>query len=79
MVSILKALAKNGRCVLCTIYQPASETFALFDDVIFIAKGAIVYHGPVSGVKTYFSKQGYTCPDNYNPSDYVMTLIQTLV
>jgi ABC-type multidrug transport system ATPase subunit/ABC-type multidrug transport system permease subunit len=78
LVQLLKNLAKNGRCVLSTIHQPASETFALFDDVIFIAKGAIVYHGPVSGVTAYFSNLGYPCPENYNPADFVMTLIQTL-
>ena len=78
LVALLKSLAKEGRCVMSTIHQPASETFALFDDVIFIAKGAIVYHGPVHDVKKYFAKAGYPCPDNYNPADFVMTLIQTL-
>ena len=78
LVSLLKTLAGNGRCVLSTIHQPASETFALFDDVIFLAKGAMIYHGPVKNVREYFGKFGHKCPDNFNPADFVMNLIQTL-
>ena len=78
LVSLLKTLAEHGRCVVSTIHQPASETFALFDDVLFLAKGYLIYHGPVSGVRTYFASHGHVCPENYNPSDFVMMIIQTL-
>ena len=38
--------------------------------------GRILYQGPVSNVTNYFSGFGYSCPVNFNPSDYVMTLSQ---
>ena len=40
-------------------------------------KGEIFYQGSVNQIVNYFSKFDYICPANYNPSDYVMFLIQT--
>ncbi|XP_049931582.1 pleiotropic drug resistance protein 3-like isoform X2 [Nymphaea colorata] len=34
--------------VLISLLQPAPETFDLFDDLILMAGGKIVYHGPLS-------------------------------
>lgn len=77
-VKLLKSLAKNDNAaVLCTIHQPSSEIFYLFDTCIFMREGKIFYQGAVSDITNYFNKFDYTCPNNYNPSDYVMFLIQT--
>jgi ABC-type multidrug transport system ATPase subunit/ABC-type multidrug transport system permease subunit len=76
IVSMMKKLAHEGRCVLSTIHQPSSETFALFDDVIFMVKGAIVYHGPVGKVREHFGNLGFVCPEKYNICDYVMGVMQ---
>ena len=40
-------------------------------------KGEIFYQGQVKTIVDYFNKFDYVCPANYNPSDYVMFLIQT--
>ena len=63
--------------VLCTIHQPSSDIFVLFDQVIFMKEGRIFYQGETSTLVSYFSKFGYDCPTNYNPADYVMLLSQT--
>ena len=39
--------------------------------------GVIFYQGPVQDIASYFSRFGYDCPTNYNPSDFVMHLSQT--
>lgn len=77
-VSLLKKVASNSRtAVLCTIHQPSSEVFFLFDQIIFLKNGRIFYQGPVDQVTSYFGKFDYVCPNNYNPSDYVMFINQT--
>ena len=63
--------------VLCTIHQPSSEVFHEFDIVIFMKAGRIFYQGPVSSLNSYFASKGYNCPQDYNPCDFVMTIIQT--
>ena len=40
-------------------------------------EGKIFYQGAVNDITNYFNKFDYICPNNYNPSDYVMFLIQT--
>jgi ABC-type multidrug transport system ATPase subunit len=77
MVKLLKAVAQSNAAVLCTIHQPSSEVFLLFDLVIFMVDGLVFYQGPVEGITPYFSRFGYDCPSNYNPSDFVMHLSQT--
>jgi ABC-type multidrug transport system ATPase subunit len=78
MIQLLKKLAAESTAVLCTIHQPSSEVFELFDTAIFMKDGMIFYHGPVPDITRYFSSFDYHCPANYNPSDYVMFLTQTV-
>jgi len=76
LITLMKRVAGFGCTVLLTIHQPSSETFVLFDTVIFMKAGRIVYHDAVPTIKPYFTKCGYHCPENYNPADFVMSLIQ---
>lgn len=72
VASILATVAhKYQRTIVCTIHQPSSEVFALFDDVIALAEGSVVYHGPVPRMVAYFDALGYSCPDNWNPTDFL--------
>jgi ABC-type multidrug transport system ATPase subunit len=32
VIQALKSMVKNGRTILCTIHQPPSEVFELFDE-----------------------------------------------
>uniref|UniRef100_A0A7S3YF66 ABC transporter domain-containing protein n=1 Tax=Lotharella globosa TaxID=91324 RepID=A0A7S3YF66_9EUKA len=75
---ILKKLCKRGCSVVCTIHQPSSEIFHLFDKTLLIQSGYIVYHGAVNDMPAYFDSLGekYACPPNYNPADHVMFLMQ---
>ena len=78
LIRMTRTIADTGKTVVCVIHQPSSEVFELFDDVICMSKGHIVYHGSVEGLVGYFSAQGYKCPTDYNPSDYVMYVLQTI-
>lgn len=78
LVNLLQKVAQNTKiAVLCTIHQPSSEVFFRFDNVIFMKDGYVFYQGPVKDIVPYFSKFGYECPNNYNPSDFIMFLSQT--
>lgn len=77
LVQLLRSIAKTNCTVLCTIHQPSSEVFYLFDMAIFMLEGRILYQGPVENINDHFNKAGYKCPANYNPADYVMFISQT--
>uniref|UniRef100_A0A0P5IC49 Protein white n=1 Tax=Daphnia magna TaxID=35525 RepID=A0A0P5IC49_9CRUS len=70
IVQVLKNIASTGKTVVCTIHQPSSEVFALFDRILLMAEGRTAFLGPVSEALSFFSSQGLPCPPNYNPADY---------
>ena len=78
LIQLLKETAKLNTAVLCTIHQPSSEVFFLFDQVIFMKSGRIFYQGSTQGLHDRFNKLDLPCPANYNPADHVMSLSQQL-
>ena len=73
---LLKEMAnKQGRTVVATIHQPSSEIFHLFDDLLILAEGEIMYYGNASDAVDYFGRLGYQCPRYTNPADYIFMRI----
>ncbi|XP_011019747.1 PREDICTED: pleiotropic drug resistance protein 1-like [Populus euphratica] len=60
----------NGT-TLISLLQPAPETFALFDDVILLSDGLIVYHGPRENVLEFFESLGFKCPERKGVADFL--------
>ena len=77
LIKLLKVVATDGAAVLCTIHQPSSEVFHIFDLVLFLQAGRVLYNGSVDNLVSYLGKFDYECPERYNPSDFVMMLCQT--
>lgn len=76
LVNLMERVAARNCTILLTIHQPSSETFFLFDSVIFMKEGRILYQGPPTNIVHHYAKFGYHCPSNYNPADFVMSLSQ---
>jgi len=75
IVKLLKRYAGVGRTILCTIHQPSSELFALFDYICIMAEGKCAYIGTAEGCLRSFAEAGFPSPENYNPFDhYIFTL-----
>ncbi|EEY55167.1 ATP-binding Cassette (ABC) Superfamily [Phytophthora infestans T30-4] len=47
------------KTVVIALLQPAPEVVALFDDLLILNAGEIMYHGPMSEVVPYFSGLGF--------------------
>ncbi|XP_053202070.1 protein white-like [Panonychus citri] len=56
VISVLKSLASEQRTIICTIHQPSSEIFKLFDKIMLIADGRLAFFG-TSGQAIDFSHQ----------------------
>ncbi|OQR88557.1 ATP-binding Cassette (ABC) Superfamily, partial [Achlya hypogyna] len=78
VIQMLQKLAREGRTVIATIHQPASELFVLFDKLVLLSDGQLVYNGKASEAVEYFASQGYPCPNYMNPTDYFMRQIIVL-
>eukprot|EP01102_Stenamoeba_stenopodia_P021037 TRINITY_DN8378_c0_g1_i1.p1 TRINITY_DN8378_c0_g1~~TRINITY_DN8378_c0_g1_i1.p1 ORF type:complete len:700 (-),score=167.09 TRINITY_DN8378_c0_g1_i1:40-2139(-) len=75
LLSTLQAIAKQGRTIITTIHQPSSQIFAMFDKILLMCEGNMVYYGPAKEVVSYFSRLGHECPINYNPADFMLGLL----
>ena len=56
LVIMLKDLTMRGKTVVCTIHQPSSESFALFDRLVLLAEGRIAYQGSANGALSFFER-----------------------
>ncbi|KHJ83313.1 ABC-2 type transporter [Oesophagostomum dentatum] len=72
VVQVLSKLAKSGRTVVCTIHQPASQLYLMFDRVMFLAGGRTAFLGSPRDCIQFFEDCGAPCPHNYNPADLII-------
>lgn len=75
VVECLVTLARNyHRTVVCTIHQPRSNIFALFDQLVLLAKGHLVFSGETRKLNAHLKSLGHTCPEGFNMADYMLDL-----
>ncbi|KAK0572798.1 hypothetical protein LWI29_037469 [Acer saccharum] len=63
----------NGTAVI-SLLQPAPETYQLFDDIILLSDGQIVYQGPRENVLEFFEHMGFKCPERKGVADFLQEL-----
>eukprot|EP01097_Dermamoeba_algensis_P008191 TRINITY_DN535_c0_g2_i1.p1 TRINITY_DN535_c0_g2~~TRINITY_DN535_c0_g2_i1.p1 ORF type:complete len:502 (-),score=110.74 TRINITY_DN535_c0_g2_i1:891-2396(-) len=76
VVKHLINLTHQGKTVICTIHQPRSNLFKLFDLLLLMREGKCVYFGPASESTNYFSSLGFDCPNLTNPADHFLDVLQ---
>ncbi|CCF58742.1 hypothetical protein KAFR_0F01460 [Kazachstania africana CBS 2517] len=75
VVECLVRLAKAyNRTLVLSIHQPRSNIFNLFDKLILLSEGEMVYSGDVIRVNEFLLNIGYKCPSNYNIADYLIDI-----
>ncbi|KAG0366744.1 hypothetical protein BC939DRAFT_467473 [Gamsiella multidivaricata] len=75
VVECLVTLARTyNRTVVCTIHQPRSNIFALFDQLVLMAKGHLVYSGETRNLSGHLQSLGHACPEGFNMADYMLDL-----
>ena len=45
VVEVLRDMALAGRTIVCTIHQPSSDVFSIFDQLLLMADGRVAYMG----------------------------------
>ncbi|KAI3966424.1 hypothetical protein MKW92_035642 [Papaver armeniacum] len=57
--------------MIISLLQPAPETFDLFDDIILLSEGEIIYQGPRENVLDFFESMGFKCPERKGVADFL--------
>ncbi|CAF0758276.1 unnamed protein product [Adineta ricciae] len=61
--------------IVCSIHQPQAKIFNLFDSLILLKAGNIMYQGPRKHVMEVYRAAGFPCPVNTNPADHLLDVI----
>ncbi|RRT70769.1 hypothetical protein B296_00009165 [Ensete ventricosum] len=56
---------------MISLLQPAPETYDLFDDIILLSDGLVVYQGPRDNVLEFFESMGFRCPERKGVADFL--------
>ena len=59
------------RTCIFSLLQPSPETVSLFDDVIVLSEGQIIYAGSIEDVQDYFAGIGFKSPDFMDVADFL--------
>ncbi|KAH8239834.1 hypothetical protein KR032_008368 [Drosophila birchii] len=74
-IRLLKAMAHEGRTIVCTIHQPSATIYNYFDSIYVLAKGHCVYQGSPRATIPFLRLAQLDCPRHYSPSDYIIELV----
>ncbi|CAB5321699.1 unnamed protein product [Rhizophagus irregularis] len=76
LAKILKELAiKQRKTIIIVIHQPSSQVFEIFDKLMLMCDGHMVYFGKRANVADYLANLGFKCHPNYNLADYILELL----
>ncbi|KAI0661773.1 hypothetical protein C8Q70DRAFT_677116 [Cubamyces menziesii] len=75
VIDSLVSLARDyNRTVVFTIHQPRSNIVSLFDQLIVLAQGKLIYSGEADKVTDYLAEIGHPCPLGFNVADFLIDL-----
>jgi len=69
--SLRQSIHILGGTAVISLLQPAPETYNLFDDIILLSDGQVVYQGPRSEVLQFFKSFGFRCPERKCVADFL--------
>ncbi|KAF7033050.1 hypothetical protein CFC21_044175 [Triticum aestivum] len=69
--SIRQTIHILGGTAVISLLQPAPETYELFDDIILLSDGQVVYNGPREHVLEFFESVGFKCPERKGVADFL--------
>ena len=74
----LHGISNKGFCtIICTIHQPQSKIFSLFDNLILMNEGNILYQGSCSRSIPFFQSLGCSFFELCNPADQIIHYIKS--
>uniref|UniRef100_H3GXU4 ABC transporter domain-containing protein n=1 Tax=Phytophthora ramorum TaxID=164328 RepID=H3GXU4_PHYRM len=76
IISLLKHtfVQEQQRAVVVSLLQPAPEVFALFDEVLLLHSGEVLYYGPRAEVCQHFDAIGLHCSPGRAIADFLLDI-----
>lgn len=77
IVRLLRQLADNGKAIICTIHQPNSSLFSVFDKLLLLSEGRTIYFGPTNMLENYLRRHGAVCPQRDNIAEFMLRVLDS--
>ncbi|XP_067624910.1 ATP-binding cassette sub-family G member 1 [Eurosta solidaginis] len=74
-IQLLQTLSNEGRTIVCTIHQPSSPIYNLFNQIYVLSKGCCTYQGTPQNTIEFLKTVGLDCPTYHNPADFLMECV----
>ncbi|KAF0715900.1 Aste57867_3122 [Aphanomyces stellatus] len=75
IVKAHRHMAKHmHRTIVISLLQPPPEVLDLFDNILILNDGHVMYHGPRESVLAYFESLGFVCPPRRDVADFLLDL-----
>ncbi|KAH3756487.1 ABC transporter, ATP-binding protein [Pelomyxa schiedti] len=71
----VKNFCATGCTVVCTIHQPRPTIFAMFDKLLLLKDGYLVYYGPSKSAVDFFKQLGFEVPKHEPPADFILDVL----
>lgn len=82
MTGTLRELVNQERTVICTMHQPSGPVFALFDTLILLSKGRLIYAGKADEAASFFIESPtlqFDFKEYANPADFLYDISGCLI
>eukprot|EP01135_Chromosphaera_perkinsii_P000932 Nk52_evm30s153 gene=Nk52_evmTU30s153 len=74
VMKVIRGLTNRGRSVICTIHQPSNDIYRLFDNLMLLVSGEIVYNGNSQMAVDYFKQMGFKKPLKMSDPEFVVSV-----
>lgn len=74
LLTLSQLARRSNRTVILTLHQPRSATFPLFDRLLLLSRGRVVFSGPRSKCLPWFASHGLTPESRTNPLDWLIDI-----
>ncbi|KAL7544685.1 hypothetical protein ACHAWF_008054 [Thalassiosira exigua] len=79
VVETLRKLADQGKTIVAVIHQPSQHVFQLFDDLLLLSEGRLMYFGEISHVREYITELGYGCEEEVGTAEHVLDCVSPVL
>ncbi|OQR81559.1 ATP-binding Cassette (ABC) Superfamily, partial [Achlya hypogyna] len=62
------------KTIVIALLQPSPEVYNLFDEILLLNEGHVMYHGPRAQALEYFESLGFKCPPKRDVADFLLDL-----
>jgi ABC-type multidrug transport system ATPase subunit len=76
VMSAVQEITGKGKLCISTIHQPSPEVFGLFDRVVLMVSGRLIFAGATSDAVSYFTRPqlGYKYTQGTNPAEFIIAV-----